>query len=286
EYPEMTIEESLRPYQLPPLGRLAVMVAIPTTSGTGSETTSAAVFIDHATKAKHLMLANTLIPAYAILDADLTDSLPAAIAAHTGMDALTHALEAAVCVAATPLVISIALGAALDLLENLQNSISDHAPAPIHARAREACHVAASLAGMVITNSCAGLAHGMDQAGPCFGLPHGMVCGLMLPYTTAFSSPHPSYVTLARRLGLPGADDRALCQSLVDYLWDFCEQMNIVHSFSALEIPEDAYMDKIDDFARLGLQAIATKLSPRVPTPDEARQLLRDAYYGKRPTVR
>lgn len=286
EYPEMTIEAALRPYQLPELGRRAVMAAIPTTSGTGSETTSAAVFIDQQTKAKSLMLANTLIPAYAILDADLTDSLPATIASHTGLDALTHAMEASVCISSSPLVISIALGAALDLLENLPTSCSEQVSPASRARARETCHVAASLAGMVITNSCAGLAHGMDQAGPYFNLPHGMVCGLMLPYTTAFSGPHPSYVALARRLGLPGGDDRAMCQALVDHLWDFCEELGVAHSFAALHIPETEYLDKMSDFARLGLEAIATKRSPRVPTPEEARKLLTDAYYGNRPTVR
>ncbi|BDF72229.1 NADPH-dependent butanol dehydrogenase [Oscillospiraceae bacterium] len=286
EYPGLSIADSLKPYQLPELGRKAVMAAVPTTSGTGSETTSAAVFIDQDTRAKHLMLSNNLIPAYAILDADLTDSLPATVAAHTGMDALTHAMEASVCVTASPLVVSVSLGAALDLLENLKNSVSDQVPAAVHARARETCHVAASLAGMVITNCCAGLAHGLDQAGPYYNLPHGMICGLMLPYTTAFSSPHPSYAALARRLGLKGADDRALCQALVDHLWDFGGELGIPHSFGALGLDEADFMDKLDDFARLGLEAIATKLSPRVPTLDEAREIFRSAYYGRRPQVR
>ncbi len=285
EHPNLKIEDTLKPYSLPELGEKAILVAIPTTSGTGSETTSAAVFIDEATKSKHLMLSNTIIPAYAILDADFTDSLPSVIAAHTGMDALTHAMEAAVCVTSSVMVVSIALGAALDLIENLKDSVLCSDGWPHKAQAREACHVAASLAGMVITNSCAGLAHGLDQPGPFFGLPHGMICGLMLPYTTAFTSPHPSYEKLARRLGLKGSGGAELCQALVDYLWEYNREVGIPHSFKELGVDEKAYMDKLDDFTQLAMGAVATKLSPRVPTHTEAREILYQAYYGNHPLV-
>lgn len=285
EYPQLTMEEALRPFTLPPLGNKAVLVAVPTTSGTGSETTSAAVFIQQQTKEKHLMLSNNLIPAYAVLDADFTDSLPSSIAAHTGMDALTHAMEAAVCKNAHGMVVSIALGAALDLLENLEASVLPQQAPQRRAQARETCHIAASLAGVVITNSFAGLAHAMDQPGPYFGLPHGMVCGLLLPYTTAFASPHPVYATLARRLGLRGANDAARCQALVDHLWEFNARLGIPHSFAQQGIPEKEYLEKLDDFAALAAGSPSAHLSPRAPEVQQARRLLEDAYYGRKPRV-
>ncbi|MBI9108287.1 MAG: iron-containing alcohol dehydrogenase [Spirochaetales bacterium] len=285
EHPELALEDALKPYQLPALGATAKMVAIPTTSGTGSETTSAAVFTERKTNRKHLMLADELIPHYAILDADLTDSLPSKIVAHTGMDALTHAMEASVSVAASAMVTTMAISSALDIFENLEASADESSSGDLKKTAREACHVAASLAGVSITNSCAGLAHGFDQPGPWFGLPHGLVCGLLLPYTTAFTGVHPSYVKLAKRLGYKSSSDKELCQMLVDHIIAFNETVGIPRSFSEAGIDEGEYLMKINDFAALAVEAIATKLSPRVPTLDEARDLYKQVFYGENPIV-
>ncbi|SCY05935.1 iron-containing alcohol dehydrogenase [Alkaliphilus peptidifermentans] len=285
EYPNMSLEDSLKPYQLPTLGDKAKMVAIPTTSGTGSETTSAAVFTDDESKQKHLMLGNGLIPAYSIIDADFTDSLPSVIAAHTGMDALTHAMEAAVSMTASPMVVSIAIGAALDLLENLKHSVNENITTEGKRKVREICHIAASMSGVAITNSCAGLAHGFDQPGPYFGIPHGQICGLLLPYTTAFTGVHPSYITIAKRIGIVGNNDGELCQSLVDYIVEFNRSIGIPESFSALGIDEKEFMDRIDIFSELAVSAIATKLSPRIPNINEAKELFIDAFYGKKPLI-
>jgi len=285
EHPELDLEDALRPYQLPELGETAKMVAIPTTSGTGSETTSAAVFTERKTSRKHLMLADELIPHYAILDADLTDSLPASIVAHTGMDALTHAMEASVSIAASAMVTTMGISSALDIFENLEASAGPQTPDAEKKAAREACHVAASLAGVSITNSCAGLAHGFDQPGPWFGLPHGLVCGILLPYTTAFTGAHPSYVKLAKRLGYEGRSESELCTMLIEHIISFNEAVGIPRSFADAGIDEGEYLTKIDDFAALAVDAIATKLSPRVPTVPEAKDLFRQALYGEKPVV-
>lgn len=283
EHPELAFEDAFKAYALPkPVGK-AEIVAIPTTSGTGSETTSCAVFTNQETKAKSLMLSNDLIPAYAILDADFTDTLPATVAAHTGMDGLAHAMEAAVCVAASPMVVSLGLGAAMDLLENLPTSVGGEGEAK--KKAREVCHIASSLAGVAITNSCAGLVHGFDQPGPYFNLPHGLVCGLLLPYSTAFHSPHPQYVTIAKRLGYKG-NDKELCSQLVDHLWEFNSQVGLPHSFQELGLDEKVYFDKLPDFIEIALNSISTKLSPKAPTPEEAKALFTAAYYGEKPSVK
>ncbi len=285
ENPGMSVEAAVQPYRLPPLGKKVAFAAVPTTSGTGSETTSAAVFTDRATKRKHLMLDNGLIPRYAILDADLVDSLPSSIVALTGMDALTHALEASVSVAASAMVRAMAISAAVDLIENLAPACRGLVDDAGRMRAREACLVAASLAGVAITNSCAGLAHGFDQPGPYFGVPHGQVCGMLLPYTTAFSGIQPSYVTVAKRLGLPGDNERDLCQSLVDFLLGFSISLGMPRGFSACGIARDEYSERIPAFTALALGAVATGLSPRVPSAEEARSLFGEAYDGTRPVV-
>lgn len=280
ENPGISVEALVKPYQIPDLGKKAILVAIPTTSGTGSETTSAAVFTDDATKEKRLMLGNGLIPPYAILDADFTDSLPSSIAGYTGIDALTHAMEAAVCTIASPMVKSMAINAAVDLFENLENSVSSVALPDVKAEARERCHIAASMAGVAITNSCTGLAHGLDQPGPHFGVPHGQTCGLLLPFTLAFTGTHPSYVTIAKRLGLKGKDDTELCQALIKRIDALIANVGNPKSFSDFGISESEYMGKLDYFAQLAAPAMATKLAPRIPTIEETKEILVAAYYA------
>jgi alcohol dehydrogenase class IV len=285
EHPELTFEDAFIPYGLPESTGSAQVVAIPTTSGTGSETTSAAVFINQDTNIKNLMLGNSLIPTYAILDADFTDTLPDIIAAYTGLDALTHAMEAAVCKISSPMVTSVAATAALDILENLHFSTGKNVSFSDKRKAREICHNAASLAGLAITNSCAGLAHGLDQPGPYFNLPHGLVCGVLLPHTTAFHSPHTEYVKLSKRLGYSGSD-KELCQQLVDHLWDFIGYLGVEQSFSGLGIDEKAYFNNMESFIESCNNAVATKLSPRIPDFQEAERLFSDSYYGEKPVVR
>lgn len=280
ENPDISQEELVKPYQIPDLGKKATLVAIPTTSGTGSETTSAAVFTDDETKEKRLMLGNGLIPPYAILDADFTDSLPSSIAGYTGIDALTHAMEAAVCTIASPMVKTMAIGAAVDLFENLENSVKDNVAPDIKAEARERCHIAASMAGVAITNSCTGLAHGLDQPGPHFGVPHGQTCGLLLPYTVAFTGTHPSHVTMAKRLGLKGRDDVELSQSLVRHIDKLTTDIGIPKSFKGLGIAEEEYMSQLEHFAQLAAPAMATQLAPKIPSIEETKGILEAAYYA------
>lgn len=285
DHPGLAFEDAFKPFQLPkPTGKSSI-VAIPTTSGTGSETTCAAVFTNDETQEKHLILGFEIVPEVAILDPDFTDTLPKTIAAHTGMDALSHAIEAAVCIVASPIVISTALGATIDILQNLPISVNED-DSEKRGKARELVHYAATMAGVAINNSSAGLAHALDQAGPYFNIPHGLICGLTLPYTTAFHSPHPVYAELATRLGLGGADDSEKCQALVDYLWDFNTEVGIVHSYSELGVDEKEFFEKISDFAAIVEHSMAARLSPRQPSVEEAEEILRAAYYGEKPEVK
>ncbi len=282
EHPELPFEDAFKPFQIPESTGKAVLAAVPTTSGTGSETTCCAVFVNQDTMQKQLILGFPIMPAYAVLDPDFTDTLPGQIAAHTGMDALSHAMEAAVCSASSPVVVTIALASALDILENLPASVTAPAGSKEKAAAREACHYSAAMAGVAINNASAGLVHTLDQPGPYFNLPHGLVCGLLLPYTTSFHSPHPVYAKLGRRLGFTGSDSGA-CGFLLNYLWEFNTRVGIPHSFQELGISEADFMAKIPDFLSGLENSMAARLSPKQPTYAEAEQLLKDAYAGNKP---
>lgn len=285
EHPEMPFEDAFKPFQLPPTTGKAIIVAVPTTSGTGSETTSCAVFTNQDTNQKSLMLGNNLIPEYAILDADFTDTLPDHIAAQTGMDALTHAMEASVSANTSPMVVTLAISAALDMFEYLPISAGTGAEGTSKYEARERCHNAASLAGVAITNSFCGLAHACDQPGSFFKLPHGLVCGMFLPYTTALASPHPTYAAVARRLGCNGKTEAELCSQLVDYLWSFTEKMGLCHSFKELNIDETAYMEQLPLFVKAACESMSSKLSPHPLDEVSATRLFKDIYYGIKPEV-
>ena len=145
-------------------------------------------------------------------------------------------------------------------------------------------HIAASLAGIAITNSCTGLAHSYDHPGPAFGLPHGTVCGLMLPYTMKFCGPQDAYATLARRLGYSG-DCTALSQQLIDHLFSLMRRLGFKTSFRDFGIDEKTYLSKIDEWAKASLPAFATVVSPAQMTEELGRELFVNCYYGIQPNL-
>jgi len=226
EHPDYTWEQAFTPFGVEKLGKAAKLVAVPTTSGTGSETTCVAVITDSETGLKRLIMSDEIVPTMAIVDADMVSSMPAKVAAYSGLDALAHAIEGAACSVSCDLAVSVALGAALDILEYLPASVKADPESDESRRAREIMHSAASMAGMAINKSCTGLTHSIDQIGPIFGLPHGLVCGLLLPHTIAYSSPHPIYVRIARRAGYAGSD-KEMCDGLVKRLWDLNAELGI-----------------------------------------------------------
>ncbi|WP_313583517.1 iron-containing alcohol dehydrogenase [Lacrimispora sp.] len=284
ENPDMEFKEALIPFTLPKLGKRAVHVSVPTTSGTGSEATSAAVFIDPLTKVKKLLLDNHLIPHYAVLDADLTDSLPDCVRITTAMDALTHAIEASTAANASVMTRAIALEAAIDIMENLPGSLNNCPNGSVQALSREKIHIASAMAGVAITNSCTGLAHSYDHPGPAFSKAHGAVCGLMLPYTMELCGTHPSYATLAARLGYQG-NEKELTQHLIDHLFRLRESLSLELTFEEMGIDRIEYFNRVETWSKVSLDAIATVVSPVEMTIDRGMELYDSCYYGKRPIV-
>lgn len=281
ENPEMSFEESLIPFALPALGKKAIHISVPTTSGTGSEATSVAVFIDPETQVKKLLMDNTLIPHYAVLDADLTDSLPDSLRISTAMDALTHAIEAGTATNASVMVRAYAMEAALDIMENLPAALQNGNNGAAAADAREKIHAASAMAGVAITNSCTGLAHSYDHPGPAFEKAHGTVCGLMLPYTMALCGPHPFYASLAGRLGYTGTE-KELTEQLMDHLFRLRGDLSLPLSFREMGIDEQEYKNRIPVWAASSLNAFATVVSPAEMTEERGEQLYLSCYYGER----
>lgn len=280
ENPKLDFEDALVPFTLPKLGKKAVHISVPTTSGTGSETTSVAVFIDPDTQIKKLLLDHNLIPHYAILDADTTDSLPDSIRISTAMDALTHGIEASTAQNASPMTVAIALEAAIDILENLPLSLNTCPDKSVQALAQEKVHIASAMAGIAITNACTGLAHSYDHPGPAFSKTHGEVCSLMLPYTMEICGTHPSYASIARRLSYRGTEAE-LSRHLIEHLFRLRESLSLELSFKEMGLDEKEYFDRVDSWALSSLEALATKLSPAKMTVEKGLALYDACYFGK-----
>ncbi|QDW75394.1 iron-containing alcohol dehydrogenase [Lachnospiraceae bacterium KGMB03038] len=278
ENPELTFEDSLRPYSLPPLGSKALLAAVPTTSGTGSETSSAAVFVEPKTRVKKLMLSNTLIPHYAVIDADLTDGLPRSVQIAGGLDALCHAVEASIAKNSNVFTKALALEAALDILENLPAAVDPNMEEETRKKAREKLHVAATMAGIAITNSCTGIVHSYDHPGPAFGLAHGITCGIMLSHAMRITGPLPEYAVLARRLGYVG-DEESLFKQLFVHIQKMNAALGIPNSFEAAGVDEEEYFERVPEWARISLSAFATQMSPIDMDEKKGERFYQYCYY-------
>lgn len=282
EHPELDHHEIFKtqvsqPFPLPQLGRRAQLVAVPSTSGTGSETSGVSILVDSGTRLKRVLLSSQLVPTLAICDPDVAWSMPARLAAHTGMDALTHALESVISPWSTDFSEPLALRAVQLIFQNMRAAVDgDRA-------ARERMHYAATLAGMAINNSITGLAHGMDKIGLHFDLPHGLTCAVLLPYTLQFSASQSqaSYAKIARHLGLPGEGEPALAAALLRSLAQLERDIGIPQGFREMGIEAHEFEKTVGLVQEYALKAGPTVFSPRVPSPDELNELYLRAFRGQ-----
>lgn len=279
ENPHLSFADSLKPFALPALGKKAVSVHVPTTSGTGSETSSAAVFIHPETKVKNLLLSNTLIPQYAVIDAEFTDHLPPAIQIVSGLDAMCHAIESITAANSNVFTKAIATQAALHVLDYLPDAVNMDLPEAQRLAAKEKLHMAATMAGIAITNSFTGIVHSYDHPGPAFHLPHGVVCGIMLPYAMELVGPQEEYACLARRLGYRG-DRTALWQQLISHIRNLNHRLGLSDTFAGAGVDEKAYFQQVPTWAEISLAGIATKLSPANRDLEKGKRFYTRCYYG------
>jgi len=253
-------------------------IAIPTTAGTGSEVTRFTVIIDSQRGEKMLIAGAPLLPAAAIVDYELSMTMPARLTADTGVDSLTHAIEAYVSRRANRFSDAFALQAMKTIWDELPTAFRE----PGHRRAREAMMFGATLAGMAFSNASVALVHGMSRPiGVFFHVPHGLSNAMLLPAVTNFSTAAAAerYADCARqmRLASDAASTEAACAALVEGLYELNRQLQ-VPSPKTYGISEEKYFDAIPTMAAQALASGSPANNPRVPTSDEIVMLYREVW--------
>lgn len=283
-----------RTYKFPKLGKKCKMVAIPTTSGTGSEVTSFAVITDKEKNKKYPLADYELTPDVAIVDPDLVMSLPKSITADTGMDVLTHAIEAYVSNMASDYTDGLAEKAAELVVKYLKTAYDEGT----NKNARERMHNASTIAGMAFTNAFLGINHSLaHKMGAEFHLPHGRINAILLPYVIRYNSSKPTkfvsfpkyeyfiadekYYQLAKKLGIKADSKEEGINSLIEKIKEMNSHMNIPKSFKEAGIEEEEFLAKVDMLADRAFEDQCTTANPRLPLVSELKQILLDSYYGK-----
>ena len=282
-----------RTYKFPTLGEKSKMVAIPTTSGTGSEVTSFAVITDKTINKKYPLADYELTPDVAIIDPDLVMSLPQRITADTGMDVLTHAIEAYVSNMASDYTDGLAEKAVELVFKNLRQSYN-HGDDRV---AREKMHNASTIAGMAFTNAFLGINHSLaHKIGGEFHLPHGRINAILLPYVIRYNSSKPTkfvsfpkyeyfiadqkYADLSRRMNFPAYTNEEGVNSLIEEVKKLNADLGIPASFKEQGIDEKEFLAKVDMLADRAFEDQCTTANPRLPLVTELKQILLDSYYG------
>ncbi|WP_122642709.1 iron-containing alcohol dehydrogenase [Luxibacter massiliensis] len=282
EYPDVTFEDLCIPFNFPELRQKAKFAAIPSTSGTATEVTAFSVITDYKTGVKYPLADFNITPDVAIVDPDLVEGLPAKQVAYTGMDALTHAIEAYVstlnCAFTDPLAIQ-----AIEM-------VFDYLPASYRGNmdARAEMHTAQCLAGMAFSNALLGIVHSMaHKTGAAFStghITHGCANAMYLPYVIQYNAKDPvaakRYAEIARKVGLPGASEKALINSLCEKIDDFNVQLSIPKTLKEFGIKEDEFKEKIARISELAVGDACTGSNPRSITPAEMEKLFNCIYYG------
>ncbi len=283
-----------RTYKFPKLGQKAKMVAIPTTSGTGSEVTSFAVLTDKVNNKKYPLADYELTPDVAIVDPDLVLSLPKTVTADTGMDVLTHALEAYVSNMASDFTDGLSEKAAELVVNYLPKAYTDGENDKL---AREKMHNASTIAGMSFTNAFLGVNHSLaHKIGAEFHLAHGRINAILLPYVIRYNASMPTkfvsfpkyeyfiadqkYAQMARKIGLQADTVEEGVSSLIVKVKELNEFLGIPKSFKDAGIDETEFMAKIDMLADRAFEDQCTTANPRVPLVSELKQILIDSYFG------
>ncbi|MGW4053068.1 bifunctional acetaldehyde-CoA/alcohol dehydrogenase [Streptomyces sp. NPDC004779] len=284
-----------RAYKFPKLGEKAKLVAIPTTSGTGSEVTPFAVISDPEAAQKYPLADYALTPDVAIVDPVLPLHLPPKVTADSGFDALTHATEAYVSAYANDFTDGQCLQAVRLIFENLETCVKEGAKAP---EAREKMHNASTIAGMAFANAFLGLVHAMAHTlGNTFHVAHGRTNALLLPHVirhngtvTHKAVPWPKaevyraperYQELARTLGLPAATPEEGVESYARAVEELRERCGIPAGFQAEGVDEAAFMEALPQQAMNAYADQCAPANPRMPMIDEMKELMVRAYYGK-----
>ncbi|MCQ2914614.1 MAG: bifunctional acetaldehyde-CoA/alcohol dehydrogenase [Alphaproteobacteria bacterium] len=280
---------------LPALGVKAEMVAIPTTSGTGSEVTPFAVITDDKTQIKYPLADYALTPSMAIVDPDLVDTMPKGLCAAGGIDAIVHGIEAYVSIMATNFTNSVALEAIKEVFKYLPRSYKNGKDDPI---AREKVHYAATLAGMAFANAFLGLCHSMaHKLGATFHIPHGIANALLISQIIRYNSSedpvkqagfaqykYPNakerYAQIANQLKLGGSNDDEKLELLLQAIENLKTEINIPHSIKDFGIKKEDFEAKLDKMVEMAFDDQCTGANPRYPLMKEIKEIYLKAYEG------
>lgn len=283
-----------RVFKFPPLGGKAKFVAIPTTSGTGSEVSSFTVITDPEKQIKYPLADYELTPDVAIIDSDLVMSVPPSVTADTGIDVLTHALEAYVSVMASDYTDALAMKAIQLVFEYLPRAYQNGEDRT----AREKMHNASTMAGMAFANAFLGINHSLaHKLGGEFHIPHGRANAILLPHVIKYNAKVPSkfnsfpkyehyiagekYAEIARNLNLPAKNTTEGVSKLVEAVINLISKLDIPLSLKAAGIPEDRFMDSVEQLAYSAFDDQATVANPRIPLVEELKEIYLKAYHGK-----
>ncbi|HHD2585440.1 TPA: iron-containing alcohol dehydrogenase [Clostridium perfringens] len=277
EYPDFTFEKAIVPFGLPKLRRKAKFVAIPSTSGTATEVTAFSVITDYKAKIKYPLADFEITPDIAIVDPSLVETMPEKLVAHTGMDALTHAIEAYTASLRSNFTDPLALKAIEMVNMHLVNSFKGDM------EARGEMHEAQCLAGMAFSNALLGIVHSMaHKVGAVFHIPHGCANAIFLPYVIKYNRKacEDRYANIARHIGLKGESERELTDALIDLINKFNKELNIPSSMKEYGIKEDDFKANLKFIAHNAVLDPCTGSNPREIDDETMEKLYTCAYYG------
>lgn len=285
-----------RVYTFPKMGEKAYFIAVPTTAGTGSEVTPFAVITDQDTGVKYPLADYELMPNMAIVDADMMMNAPKGLTSASGIDAVTHALEAYASMLATDYTDGLALRSLKMVFENLPAAYDNGPNDPI---AREKMANAATMAGMAFANAFLGVCHSMaHKLGAFHHLPHGIANALMIDEVLRFNAnecpikmgtfsqyDHPHtlarYAEITDYLGLGGKNDAEKLENLIKAIDELKVKIGIKTTIKDYGIDEKDFLDRLDEMVEQAFDDQCTGANPRYPLMSEIKQMYLNAYYGK-----
>ena len=272
EYPESTLEELAAPFAVKQMRNKAYFVAVPSTSGTGTEITGLSVITDKEKGTKYPIVSHELTPDVAIVDGELCESMPAHVTANTGLDALSHGVEAYVSNIADRYNDSLAKGAIELVFENLSTAFAE----PNNKEVRQAMHDASCMAGMAFTNVWLGIVHSMShQIGGTFGIPHGCGNAILMPNVTRFNSKVTNkYEDLAALFGKSTAEDFA------QEIEALRSKVGVVDSIKEYGVSQEEWDAKLDTLTENAMKDPCTLFNPRKPKFEEIKAIYQACYNG------
>lgn len=293
EHPECSFEDMCKVFGIPTLRNKAKFCAISSTSGTATEVTAFSIITDYKKGIKYPIADFEITPDVAIVDPALAQTMPKKLVAHTGMDALTHAIEAYVSTANCDYTDPLALHAIEMIRDNLVDSYNEDK------KARSEMHNAQCLAGMAFSNALLGIVHSMaHKTGAVFGdlgahIIHGAANAMYLPKVIAFNAKDETakkrYAKIADVIGLSGSNDEEKVKALIAYVRSLNDKLNIPHciknygadSYPTEQgfVPENIFLERLHDIAVNAIADACTGSNPRQPSVEEMEKLLKCCYY-------